>query len=163
MASEHKEILKTLWPYLLVTALVSASLVLGVLKVVQKSPKSLNQGSIVSFDVVRYSNAQRALASTFLKSSDTDAGVLLMDLSKKTRDSIAVHAAGRLVVLKQALVQADIPDITDAVLTDVSLPLNVPTQNPADYAIDVAPTMFYVNQHKPSASPQPVEKNPELP
>lgn len=146
MNDEQKEIFKTLLPYLLVTALVTASLVLGVLRLSNFGSGAIGAGHVVMFDVVKYTNAQRAVASAFLKDANTDNSTLLLDLSKKTRASIKKIAGSNIVVLKQALVQGDVKDITDDVLKDLGLPTDVPSQNPASYAIDVAPTMLYMKQ-----------------
>lgn len=151
MSTENSEILKTLLPYLLGTALVTATLVLGILRFTGGggSVSSFNDSHMVQFDVVKYSNAQRAIASAYLKDANNDNSTLLLDLSKKTHESIDKYAKGRMVVLKQAIVQSTAPDITDAVLKDLGLPTNVPTQDPSTYALDVAPTMFIV---KPEAA-----------
>lgn len=142
MNDEQKEILKTLLPYLLATALITASLVLGVVRWSSGGVGALGAGQVVSFDVIKFGNAQRAVAASFLKGANNDNATLLLDLSKKTRESIHKVAGSRLVLLKQAVVQGNVPDITDAVLKDLGLPVDVPTQDPTSVALDVAPTML---------------------
>lgn len=143
MNTEQKEIFKTLLPYLLVTALTAASLVLGVLRMTHViGGASSDPRHMVSFDIVKYANAQRAIASAYMKDSNNDNSTLLLNLSEKTRASIGKLSGGNLVILKQAIVQGSVPDITDAVLKDLGLPTDVPTQDPAAYTLDVAPTML---------------------
>ena len=142
MNDEQKEILKTLLPYLLCTAALTAAFVLGVVRLSHISRGASGPANIVTFDIIRYGNAQRAFASKFLTNKNIDDASVLMNLSKKTRDAIAKYAGPNTVVIKQAVVQGDLPDITDDVLKDLSLPANVPTQDPSAYTIDSAPTNF---------------------
>lgn len=142
--------LSELLPYLLATALASAALVLAVLHfsgALSRAPAGAP--AVVTFDVVKYANATRAVASSFLKNGAGgdagDAGALLLELPERTRATIAnVAGAGTLVLVKQGVVQGQGTDITDAVLKALGLPLNVPTQDPTAYELDVAPTMLRV-------------------
>ncbi|MBC8737238.1 hypothetical protein F6X40_10505 [Paraburkholderia sp. UCT31] len=144
MDDEQKQILRTLAPYLIATALVAATLVLGALRFFGYAHYS-SGGSpqMVQFDVVKLANAQRAVASQFLKSGpdSTDNAALLLNLSTRTREAITKAAGkGTLVLVKQGIVQGDVPDITDDVLRALGLPTDVPTQDPTTYTLDVAPT-----------------------
>lgn len=149
MSDEQKEIFKTLLPYLLCTAALTAAFVLGIVRL---GHVGIHQGggvgNVVTFDIIRYGNAQRAFAAKlkFLSNTDGQDAATLMDLSKKTRASIAKIAGNSTVILKQAVVQGDVPDITEDVLKDLGLPTNAPTQDPAAIAIDEAPTNFILPQ-----------------
>ena len=146
MNDEQKEILRTLLPYLLWTAVITLVIVVGLVRFGHLAPRTGGPANVVTFDIIRYTNAQRAFASQFLTKKQVDDASLLMDLSKKTRASIAKYAGANTVIIKQAVVQGDIPDITDDVLKDLGLPTNVPTQDPASYALDEAPTNFIIPQ-----------------
>ena len=118
--------------------------------------------SIVTFDVVKLANAQRAVASAFIKPDAVapDAATALMAMQKNTREVIErVAGKGTLVLVRQAVVNRDLPDITDAVLRELGLPANAPTQNATAYTLDEAPTnlslMPTYGQKKTSDAPQP--------
>jgi hypothetical protein len=137
-----KELAKLLAPFLAMTALVAFMAVILFLRFV--SP-SVGSPSVVTFDVIQYGNAQRAVASAFLKNSadQVSANEMLLNLSERTRKAIAEAAGpGTLVVLKQSVVQGATRDITEEVLTKLGLPTNVPTSNAVAYTLDVAPTMM---------------------
>ncbi len=90
---------------------------------------------MVAFDTVKLLNAQRAVASRIIGAPNTpaanDASVLLAKVSKEAAVVVQKHAAGRAVVVKQALaLPASVPDITDEVLTELGLPTDVPTITP---------------------------------
>jgi len=152
MNDDQKEILKSLLPYLIVTALVSATLVLGVLKLSGfggHGSAGLMGARVVTFDIVKYTNAQRAVAAQFIGRDDSDSANLLLDVSKRTRQEIEkVAGKGAIVLVKQAIVQGDTDDITDVVLKDLGLPTDVPSQDPSKFAFDVAPTMLFANTGK---------------
>lgn len=100
--------------------------------------------AVVTFDTVKYTNATRAVASQFLKN---DAGgepaAILLNLPERVRASIGkIAGPGTVVMLKQTVVQGAVEDITDAVLKDLGLPTNVPTQDPTAFALDQAPTQL---------------------
>lgn len=112
--------------------------------------------TIVVFDVVKLANAQRAVASAFIRpdAAAPDAATSLMAMQKRTRTVIdRVAGAGTLVLVKQAVVSEGLPDITDAVLRELGLPTNVPTQNATSYTLDEAPTNLnlYPSRSKPSS------------
>lgn len=129
--------------------LVSAAIVLALLTVGARFIPALAPQahiSVVTFDVLKYTNAQRAVASAFVR-KDPDqtqvASELLLNISERTRAAIEdVAGEGTLVVLKQAVVQGQTRDITEEVLTKLGLPTNVPTADAAAYQLDVAPTLF---------------------
>lgn len=154
MTEQHDEsepgLLGTLAPYLLGAVVASCAIVFSALRI---WPERLVQGggymeapAIVAFDVVRYTNAQRAVASAFLKPNTDPQAVneILMNLSDRTRKAIQEEAGpNTLVVVKQSVVQGQVKDITEAVLTRLHLPIKeVPTSHGADYVIDLAPTML---------------------
>ena len=114
---------------------------------------------VVTFDVIKYTNSQRAVASAFVKqgSQQREATELLSNLSERTRKAIEKAAgAGTLVVIKQSVVQGQTRDITDAVLQELGLPVEVPTEDATSYSLDVAPTLLSTlvgNKQAPSAAP----------
>lgn len=151
------EALKGMLPFMVVTALISALLVLGVLKA-SGSMRAGGNGtlSVAVFDVVKFANAQRALASRFIGKRDdaNEGGVLLMALSKKTTAAIEkIAGPGTLVLVKQGVVNGQQVDITDAVLTELGLPTDVPTVDPIKYIEEVAPTMLMLPKRDSSAAP----------
>lgn len=106
---------------------------------------STSSTKIVTFDVIKYSNAQRAVASAFLtKSADIGgANEILLKLPDSARDEIRRQAGSNAIVLvKQAVVQGAFEDITDKVLKELRLPLDVPTADATAAAIDIAPSSF---------------------
>lgn len=147
------DLFSALAPYLAGAVLVSVALVLAVMRFAPSfaAPVSV---AVVSFDIVKYTNAQRAVASTFIK-RDVDVSAtneLLLNLPERTRSAInAVAGPGALVVVKQAVVQGQTTDITDEVLTRLGLPTNVPTADAAAYSLDVAPTNFFGVSPRPLA------------
>ena len=161
-------VLKMLLPYLLGTALLSAMLVLGVLKFSGGGrAAAVSQSSAVVFDVVKLANAQRAVASAFLSkdsAQSADTASLLMDVSKRTRDAIRkVAGENTLVLVKQGVVSPELPDITDDVLKDLGLPTEVPTMDTMGYLTDVAPsylTMLQKGKGDQVGKPAPVKSAP---
>lgn len=151
-------VLKVLLPYLAVTALVAASLVLGVLKLTGSAGSGGGELNAVVFDVIKLANAQRAIASAMIAPGEasTESAQLLLDVSKRTRESI-VKVAGRntLVLVKQGVVSPEMKDITDEVLADLGLPTKVPTQDTMGYLTDIAPTyLSMLNQPRnPDTAP----------
>lgn len=94
-------------------------------------PSTLASGSFVTFDVIKLGNAERAVASGLLGNTNgsADDALLLTEASKQVLAAINKEAAGRLVLIKQAVVEPNsaVSDITDAVLVDLNLPVTVPT------------------------------------
>lgn len=144
-------LLGVLLPYLFVTCILSVAITLGVQKYVPMAsalaPVYTEAPAIVTFDVVRYMNAQRAVASAFLVPGHDKQAVneLLMGLSDRARDAILTEAGpGAIVLLKQTVVQGQFRDITEGVLGRLSLPVkDVPTSDGIEYVLDHAPTMMY--------------------
>lgn len=84
--------------------------------------------SVVTFDPVKFTNAQRAVASILAVRPDADASLTLTQVAKQAESVIQEEARGAVVLVKQAVVApAGIPDITDAVLERFGLPTNAPT------------------------------------
>lgn len=87
---------------------------------------------IVTFDPVKLGNAERMVASQMLGSvadqGKNDPALILMQASKHTQAVIReVAGPDTIVLVKQAVVQGQVPDITDQVLTRLGLPTKVPT------------------------------------
>lgn len=129
-------------------AVLSCGLTLGALKLTGNLPKAAGGAmagdQVVVFDIIKYTNAQRAVASKLLAGAEADrldAGAMLLELSRRTRDTIEkVAGPGRVVLVKQAVLIGNAPDITDAVLLDLGLPTDVATVAPSDVIGDTAPT-----------------------
>jgi hypothetical protein len=149
-------ILKVLWPYLAVTALVAATLVLGVIKVTGLGAgRSSTPLNAVVFDVIKLANAQRAVASAMMGTGEaaSESAQLLLDVSKRTRGAIEKVAGPQtLVLVKQGVVSPEMTDITDAVLKELGLPTKVPTQDTMGYLTEMAPT--YLSLFKQPGSRQ---------
>ena len=140
------ELAKLLAPFLALTALLTIG---ATLLLVRFLPSAVTQPSvsIVTFDVIKFTNAQRAVASAFVSpnADQVRANELLLNLSERTRAAISdVAGAGTLVVVQQAVVQGATRDITTEVLKKLGLPTNVPTADATRYSLDVAPTMWMV-------------------
>lgn len=118
---------------------------------------------VVVFDVVRLANAQRMVASAFIKpeTASPDAATSLMAMQKQTREVIRrIAGPGTVVLVKQAVVSDHLPDITDAVLKELGLPLNAPTQNVSQYLLDEAPTnLTLIPQIERKPAPRPLPDN----
>lgn len=157
MDEDRFYILKTLAPYLAATV---AAAVLCTVLVLRHIPGAGQPPTVVSFDVVKFTNAQRAVASAFLR-PDQDfsaANQALYQLPSRTRDAIAeVAGEGALVVVKQAVVQGQTRDITDDVLRVLGLPTDVPTSDGVSYQLDVAPTILFQPPAERKPAPMPGE------
>jgi hypothetical protein len=142
--SPEPSVFKILIPYLSLTALSAVALTVALIRWTPLATFAAPP-PVVSFDIIKYTNAQRAVASTFLKqdSDITKANELLLKIPERTREAIFdVAGIGTLVVVKQAVVQGQTRDITDDVLKKLGLPTNVPTSDSTAYVIDQAPTSF---------------------
>lgn len=99
---------------------------------------------VVTFNISRFINAERAVASgLLLKKGDSaqDATIVLAKVSKMVRATIQEEAGpGTLVLVKQGVVNGNIPDITTKVLVKLGLPTKEPSQSPMRYATHIAPT-----------------------
>lgn len=142
-STSSMDLLHTLAPFLIGTVLVSVLVVIALMRFM---PGVGAGGSVASFDVIKYTNAQRAVASSFLGKNADIGGTneILLNMPARTREAIAsVAGPGTLVVIKQAVVQGQTADITDEVLTKLGLPTNVPTADATAYVMDnYAPTML---------------------
>lgn len=130
------ETFKLLAPYLALTVLVT---LMAVMLLLRFTPNLATPPAVVSFDVLRYTNAQRAVASAFIgKNADVlQANDALLDLPQRARATIQeVAGEGTLVVLKQAVIQGQTRDITEEVLTKLGLPVNVPVADSPAYVMD---------------------------
>lgn len=152
-SSDDWGLLKMLAPYLAGTAIVAALLTLAILRFVSGGVAI----KAVTFDIIKYTNSQRAVASSLLGATSANQGEasqLLLDVSKRTRTSISkIAGEGTLVFIKQGVVQGAMRDITDDVLKDLNLPTDVPSADGTEAALDAAPTSlgFYA-QPKPIGS-----------
>jgi hypothetical protein len=147
--------LMELLPYLLLTGLASITVALLIVKFMPASSTAHIGGyEVVTFDIIKYANAQRAVASKFLgKEGAQEAAPILMEVSKKTRETIeSVAGPGTIIVVRQAVVYGAYRDITDDVLIQLGLPTDVPTQDPTTYAVDFAPTMMSVERAQRDAA-----------
>jgi hypothetical protein len=126
---------------------IAASLAVVVaLLLIRLFPPAAAAPGVVTFDVIKYMNAQRRVASVFLSgdaASKAEAGTLLLGVSRRTRQVIEqVAGPGTLVLVKQGVVAGHGRDITDEVLTRLGLPTDVPTQDAAGAMLDEAPTLL---------------------
>lgn len=127
-------------PQFIATALAAAALIMLVMRYT-----GIGQPAVVAFDIIKYANSQRAVASKFLVGGKgaEEAAPLLIEVSKRARDVIReIAGPGTLVVIRQSVVQGEVRDITDEVLTTLGLPVDVPTANPTNMVLDIAPTMY---------------------
>lgn len=99
---------------------------------------------VATFDVTRFINAERAVASGLLsKKGDNaqNAAIVLAKVSKLVKSTIQEEAGpNTLILVKQGVVAGTAPDITSAVLKKLGLPTKEPTQSPMHYATQIAPT-----------------------
>lgn len=148
--------LKELGPFLVLTGVLT----LGAAVVLMKfgGASHMTAPAVVSFDVIKYTNSQKAVASAFLKRS-ADAGEsssLLQNLPQRTRESIQkIAGEGTLVIIKQAVVQGQMDDITDAVLTDLGMPVGVPTADGTAHVLSASPTALSLILGAPQLDPAP--------
>lgn len=129
----------------LLSAVGTAALLLAAVKYNAPFLPQMSTPSVVAFDVTRLANAQRAIAAGLLD-QDSDAILTLSRIGRESEAAIRdVAGPGTVVLVKQAIVAGEIPDITDAVLTRLGLPTNVPTVDPMRYLTDVAPTELSIS------------------
>lgn len=131
-------------PSVIGVAVIASFVVLAGWRYLPPRTGAASQG-MVTLDVVKLANAERALASKLWQKNAVD----LTSISTRTRQVIQHYADGRLVIIKQATVGAQLPDITDKVLIALGLPTKVPTQLPSDYVLNPAPTNTQA-VHEPS-------------
>jgi len=117
---------------ILATSILSAAIVMCFLKysgaLVQRPPR------IVTFDVIKYENAEKAAALKLMGKDGAGAVAPMLSYASKRLKAAVREAAGpgTLVVLAQAVVQGQKKDITDEVLKTLGLPTNAPTVSPAE-------------------------------
>jgi hypothetical protein len=109
--------------------LVIAGAVALYVKAPAGSVNPFSRPNIVTFDPVRFVNAERVVASLIAAKPNSDGALSLAQAAKQAEPVIREEAHGAVVIVKQALVAPEgVPDITDAVLTRFGLPTtNVPT------------------------------------
>lgn len=154
---DTKELFKLLAPFLAMTAIVAAMATLLFLRFL---PGASVSPSVVTFDIVKFTNSQRAVASAFLKSNADGSGAneLLTNLSERTRKAIrSVAGDGTVVMVRQTVVQGTTRDITDDVLKELGLPTDVPTSDAVRYYLDSAPTMMLTVPVERKSQPLPGE------
>lgn len=122
------------WAGMLVQVLAIAVLASSITLVALKFGGLLSPPAVrvVTFDVLKYENAERAQAMKLMGESGAGAvAPMLSYVSKRLRVAIQAAAGpGTLVVLSQAVVQGQTRDITDQVLQELGLPTKVPTSSP---------------------------------
>lgn len=99
--------------------------------------------TIYVFDVVKFTNAQRKVASSLLRKEPgaEEAGLILLNVSKMTRQTIEeITGPDATILIKQSVIQGRYVDITEQVMTKLGLPLDVPTASTDTLVIDSAPT-----------------------
>lgn len=158
--------LMELLPYL-AAAVIAAVMIVALM--LRFSPLGAAHGAptVVTFDVVKYTNSQRAVASAFIKpgSDIARANELLLNVPERTRVAIEeIAGEGTLVMVKQAVVQGQFADITDDVLKKLGLPTDVPTSDATAAAIDIAPTSltWKPNQRPTATTPVQGANNQEI-
>lgn len=137
------EFLKRFGPYLVLCIFLGGAL--GAF-----APKYINTGvvqakqEVVVFDVIKFTNAQRLVASKIIGNADesSEGATLLLSVSKRTEGVIEKYSEGSVVILKQAVLAGQYRDITDDVLKELGLPVDGPSMDPGKLAIDMAPTNF---------------------
>ena len=124
------------WVGMLVQVFAIAVLASGITLVALKFSGLLSPPAVrvVTFDVLKYENAERAQAMKLMGESGAGAvAPMLSYVSKRLRVAIRTAAGpGTLVVLSQAVVQGQTRDITDQVLQELGLPTKVPTSSPVE-------------------------------
>lgn len=99
--------------------------------------------TIYVFDVVKFTNAQRKVASSLLRKEPgaEEAGLILLNVSKMTRQTIEeITGPDATILIKQSVIQGRYVDITEQVMAKLGLPLDVPTASTDTLVIDSAPT-----------------------
>jgi len=141
MNSNTKTILKTV-----IGTLAAVALSVGAWEFGPKIKNSMLsedaiQSNIVVLDPVKLANAQRAVASGLL-GDEVDVSALKLRNMSEDIDNVVREIAGddAIILVKQAVMYGNLPDITNDVLVALRLPLNTPTVDPTNYLDEVAPT-----------------------
>jgi len=96
---------------------------------------------MVTFNVAKLVNAERAVGSGLIGGKDTNATIVLAHVEKDVRKVIRQEAGpGTIVLVKQGVVSRNLPDITLPVLKELGLPTKVPGLSPMAVVKQVAPT-----------------------
>lgn len=155
-----------LLPWSLVGAIVFFSAVLSVTLIFVAGkflPGVVAASNTVTFDALRFTNAQRAVASRLAFKGDlseaqsTDNAIILNQSARVEQTIREVAGPNTLVLVKQAVVDSQYPDITDEVLSRLGLPTNVPSVQP-----DLS-SAGYSGARKLLEAPQPTAKEGVLP
>lgn len=130
--ADKKMLISYLAPFFVGAIILSIFLTLLAFKFIPAF-KSLNAPKVVVFDITKYVNAQRSIASNYLTNDPSkmaQTNELLMGLSDRTKAAIDKFAGpGTLVMVKQGVVSGEMDDITDKVLNEVGLSVKVPTED----------------------------------
>jgi hypothetical protein len=134
------------WAGMLVQVFAISLIAAGIALVALKTTGALAPAKtrVVTFDVLKYENAERAQAMKLMGRGGAGAvAPMLSYASKRLRAAIAEAAGpGTLVVLSQAVIQGQTRDITDQVLSELGLPTHVPTSSAIKAASLVPRTML---------------------
>lgn len=144
------------WAGILIQVLAVAIVSAGITLVALKMSGLLTppQVRVVTFDVLKYENAERAQAMKLMGQGGAGAVAPMLSYVSKRLNTAIEQAAGpgTLVVLSQAVVQGQTRDITDQVLKELGLPTKVPTATAVK-----SPSIG------PSTMAAPVSANPNSP
>ena len=130
------------WAGILIQVLAIAIVAAGITLVALKMSGLLSppQVRVVTFDVLKYENAERAQAMKLMGQGGAGAVAPMLSFVSKRLTAAIEKAAGpgTLVVLSQAVVQGQTRDITDQVLKELGLPTKAPTAT-AVKSLSIAP------------------------
>lgn len=130
--TDKKILLNYLAPFFVGTVIVSVFLTLLTFKYIPTF-KNLSAPKVVVFDITKYVNAQRSIASNYLTNDPSkmaQTNELLVGISDRTKAAIEKYAGpGNLVMVKQGIIMGEMEDITDKVLNEVGLSSKVPTED----------------------------------
>ena len=138
--SNDSNLFGVLLPYLIGTVIVTCLLFLAFIKFVPNARSGTP--NIVTFDVAKLANAERAIASNLIAKNEkaNESAIILTKVGKKAEAMISeVAGPNTIVLVKQTVVGYNLPDITDEVLTRLELPTDVITYSPSDTVL--RPTM----------------------
>ncbi len=153
-------------PWSLIAAIVFFSAVISVSSTFfagKAIPGLASAGNTVTFDAIRFTNAQRAVASQLafknsVSSAQATENAIILNQSARVEHTIReLVGPDTLVLVKQAVVDSEYPDITDEVLRRLGLPTNVPSIQP-----DVSPD-GYSEARRLLAAPEPKTSEGVLP
>lgn len=133
MLNEWLETGRLIWPHLILTLVLSCLCVFGLGRFFGAS--ALGKPNMVVFDIIKYTNAQRMLASKLVSQAGGggDAAMLLRDVNQRTLSELqrvakSVGGTGVVIMVKQSVLSAPGAfDITDQVLSELGLPTNAPS------------------------------------